>query len=121
MIPIIYYAHSMTIYGTEREQKELRQLEDHFSHMLIYNPNRRYIQESKNPMVTCLKIVKDPWITGLVFSHTQRKVSSGVYDEIKAAQKRYKPIYIIENDRVRQYVGVIKLTKKDRATNWAEV
>ena len=121
MIPIIYYAHSMKIYGSERERKELRRLREEFPKGCIWNPNRPYIQGHKNPMGACLNIVKDAWIAGIAFSHDNRKIPSGVYDEIQAAKKNRKTIYIIESDRIRIYYGNIKLTKKDRATDWAEV
>ena len=121
MIPIIYYAHSMLTYNTEREEEELQRLQEYFSNGLIYNPNRAYVQNSKTPMQTCLELVKDPWVAGIAFSHNDKKISSGVYAEIRLAQKRRKPIYIIESKRIRSYKGTIRLTKKDKATNWAEV
>ena len=88
MIPIIYYAHSLKIYNSDRERKELRQLREHFPKGCIWNPNRPYIQQHKNPMGACLNIVKDFWIAGVAFSHENRKIPSGVYDEIQAAQKK---------------------------------
>lgn len=121
MIPIIYYAHSMKIYNTEREQAELRMLEEYFYNGLIFNPNRPNIQYSKNPMGECFKAVKDHVITGLAFSHDNGHIPSGVFAEIRLAQKRRKYLYQIDSDRVRPYKGTVTLTKKDRATDWARV
>ena len=121
MIPIIYYAHSMEIYHTRREQEELKRLQEYFSNGLIYNPNRPSIQHSKAPMKECLRIIKDPSITMLAFSHSGRSIPLGVYIEIQLAQKRHKPVYIIDPKRIRSYSKSIEVTKKNKATNWAKV
>ncbi len=119
MIPIIYYAHSITIYNTEREQDELKRLREYFSNGLIYNPNRPYIENNKDSMKGCFKVVQDPYVIGLAFSHQDKKVSSGVYAEIRIAQKWRKPIYIIDAKRIHSYIGTLSMTTQDRATNWA--
>lgn len=121
MIQIVYYAHSMQVYNTDREQEELRRLESYFYNGLIYNPNRPNIQYSKNPMGECFKVIKDYSTTVVAFSHDHGHIPSGVYSEIRCAQKQYKPIYKIEKDRIIPYRGKLKLTKKDRATDWAKV
>lgn len=121
MIPVIYYAHSMQLYNTEREQQEVRMLMQYFYNGVVYNPNRNFIQYSKNPMGECFDVVNDPTITHVAFSHDNKKISSGVYAEIKLAMNHHKPVYIIHKDRIIPYVGPITLTKVDRATNWAEV
>jgi hypothetical protein len=121
MIHIIYYAHSMEIYDTKREQEELERLQEYFPKALIYNPNRPYIQQSKNPMQTCLHVLKDMSITDLAFSHEGRKVPLGVYTEIRLAQKYHKPIWIINSSEIHEYAGKAVTTKKSMSTNWAKV
>lgn len=121
MIPIIYYAHSMEIYNTDRELEELERLQAFFYNGLIYNPNNPYIQYSSNPMAECFKIIKDQTITGVAFSHNRRRIPSGVCGEIRAAQKKYKKLYRIDSNLIVPYYGVVKMTKKDRATDWARV
>lgn len=121
MISIIYYAHSMQLYNTKREKEELERLKQYFYNGLIYNPNRPNIQYSKNPMAECLKIVADSSVSKLAFSHNNGHIPSGVYAEIRCAQKRRKPIFQIGKDRIKPYQGTITLTKKDRATDWAKV
>jgi hypothetical protein len=122
MIPIIYYAHAMLIYDTEREQKELKILENFFREGLIYNPNRPYIQQHKNPMGACLHVVADGSITQIAFSEAQPGViSCGIYAELRCAIKRGKPLFLICGDHVEPFRGTLKLTKMDKKRNWARI
>jgi phosphoribosylaminoimidazole (AIR) synthetase len=120
MIPIIYYAHSMTIYGSDRENAELELLQKHFRDGLIYNPNRAYIETHKTPMKACFDVVADSAITGLAFSTNQgHYVSLGVFAEIRCAQKRNKQIFRIHEDRIEVYPKKLTLVKRNKKTQWA--
>lgn len=121
MIPVIYYAHSMSTYGTEREAQEVKLIEESFFRNLVYNPNRKSIQRAKNPMKECLKIVKDSSLQGLVFSPRDGFISMGVYAEIKTAQKMRLPIYHIAKEKIMLFRGELKLVKQDKKTHWAKV
>jgi hypothetical protein len=121
MIPVIYYAHSMSIYGSEREREELEKLEKFFRNGVIYNPNRPFIEHAKKPMIECLRVVADTTITGVAFSVNHSSfISLGVYAELRCAQKKGKPLYIIR-DGVDLYEGGFRLVKKDKKMRWARV
>jgi hypothetical protein len=90
---MIYYAHSMTIYGSQREEREFSFLSDLFQKENIFTPNQECIQHASNPMAACLQKIESPDIHALIFSSTASKVSSGVFLEIKYAKKLQKPVY----------------------------
>jgi hypothetical protein len=122
MIDVVYYAHSMKIYNTEREKWEIGLLQACFPEGIIYSPNRLYIQHHKKPMQACLKVVKDPVVTALAFSTNDRKyISLGVYAEIRAAQKRGIPIYEIGEAFVRMFSRGLSVIGKSKDEKWAEV
>lgn len=119
MILIIYYAHSMEMYNTEREEQDLQRLEEYFPKGLVFNPNRPSVQQSENPMKACFQAVKDSHI--LAFSHEARKIPLGVYAEMQLARKLHKPIYIINSAEIHRYAGHTILTKRRKASDWAQV
>jgi hypothetical protein len=122
MIPIIYYAHSMSDYNTEKERHELELLRNHFPYGMVFNPNCRHIQSLRDPMKGCFEILHDLYIRGVAFS-TQDEIylSSGVFDEARLAQKRLLQLFRIFDDRIEQYNGVFWLVKESRARHWARV
>jgi hypothetical protein len=101
MIPIIYYAHSMAFYNTQREEEELYLIQLSFPNALIYNPNRPNIQNDENPMLACVEIVRDEAVTGIVFSKFNGTLSPGVKLELKVAQKNMKQVYCLENGMIQ--------------------
>ena len=116
---MIYYAHSMRIYNTFREQQELTLLQKYFGEdVSIYNPNCAAVQQSATPMLTCFNTIRNG-IVGLAFSHSFQRISSGVYAEIRLAQKLGLPIYKIDRENISKYQGILKLTKKDKTKDWA--
>ena len=122
MIPIIYYAHSMTDYNTEKEQHELELLRNHFPYGMIFNPNCCYIQSLRDPMKGCFEILHDLYVRGVAFS-TQDEIylSSGVFAEARLAQKRLLQLFRIFPDRIEQYNGVFRLVKESKSGHWARV
>jgi len=123
MIDVIYYAHSMTIYNTAREQQELRALNMAFPNGCIYNPNRPYIETHKSPMSACFEVVKSYQVTGLAFSTSRDDfLSMGVYAEIRAAQKRPIPVFRVYPDgAIRFYREKPQLVKLNKTEQWAKV
>jgi hypothetical protein len=121
MIPVIYYAHSMLFYNTPREVEELQILQRYFYNGLIYNPNCERIQYSQDPMLECIKVVKDPTITDIAFSAIHDLVGQGVYQEIQLALKKYKPVHIIKGKTCYPFSGAFELMKQDKRRAWARV
>lgn len=118
---MLYYAHSMKIYNTEQEERELQRLQTFFKGEEIYNPNCDEIQNSITPMIKCFDILKSKEITHLVFSHVFRYIPNGVYAEICLTRKLKKPVFILNDKTIAAYFGHPRLVKKDRATRWARV
>jgi len=123
MIDVIYYAHSMTIYNTEREQQELLALDMAFPNGCVYNPNRPYIETHRAPMSACFEVVKSYQVTGLAFSTAKEDfLSMGVYAELRAAQKRPIPAYrIFPDGTVKVYHQKPRLVKLNKTEQWAKV
>jgi len=108
MIPVVYYAHSMRIYNTIREQHELEIIHHYFWQSLIFNPNRGSIQHATNPMQACLDIVNDESVKQLVFSEVDGCIEQGVYAEIQLAKRHEIPIFVIEHNALAPVDGVFK-------------
>ena len=122
MIPIVYYAHNLSIYHTEQEQQELQIITECFPKHVVYNPNRPDIQRAENPMKRCLEVVHDVSITDIVFSMLPDKwIGSGVYAEIRAAQKDEKPVYYVANQRVFLFCGSCEFHKNEPKTHCYKV
>lgn len=77
----LYYAHSMLIYNTKREKKELRFLRKNFSS--VCNPKTDITWDNTIKMEAYFKVVKNSDI--VVVSEYKNHIGKGVYDEIKTA------------------------------------
>ena len=120
MIPVLYYAHSMREYNTDKEQAELKAIQGIFWDALIFNPNRSSIQFSRDPMKACLNIVRDESVKLIVFTEHEGAIEQGVYAEIQLARKLGKPVYCYEvkNDDIFEVTGEFRRQpgKKTRYT-----
>jgi hypothetical protein len=116
MIPIIYYAHSMKIYNTQREQDELMAIGRTFPEAIIYNPNRPYIQSHKEPMKACLHIVRD--VSMLVFSLENKRITSGVMLEVRLAFKHEIPVYLLRHGEIDEFSGVFRKITRNKKSYW---
>ena len=121
MIPVIYYAHSILFYNTPREKEELKILQRYFYNGLIFNPNCDRIQYSQDPMLECIKVVKDLTITDIAFSAIDSLVGQGVYQEVQIALDMRKPIYIIKGKTCYPFSDTFELMKQDKRKAWARV
>ena len=116
MPKILYYAHSMKIYGTEREQEELDMIQAAFPQDVIYSPNRPFIQNHKDPMKACLDVILD--MDTLVFSLEKRHVSSGVLLEVKHAQKHNIPVFVLQYGNVIEFSGAFRKVTRNKKSFW---
>jgi hypothetical protein len=121
MIKIYYYAHSMKIYNTEQERKELDVIEQFIGPGCIFNPNRHFIQNHQAPMRACIDVVKDESITDLIFSGVFGYITQGVYFEISIAQKLEKPIFYLEpfNNKIEKFEGIFVHSKNKKVSRWS--
>lgn len=82
----VYYAHSKRIYGTKREERELRFLKKKFSQ--IVDPNKDIGEKGNvNPY---LKVVSDCNI--MVCSEFKKHIGVGVFQEVKYALGKKKEV-----------------------------
>ena len=106
--PIIYYAHSMQIYKSKQEKKEIKTIKKIFPKAEIVNPakyEKKWKKLSgKEVMAKCLDLISNSDI--VIFSAVEQDnkyfVGRGVYVEVKFAQEIKKDIYylkeILESD-----------------------
>ncbi len=119
----VYYAHSILIYNTKREKKELRFLRKKFSS--IFNPNTDIIWDDTTKMEPYFRAVKNSDI--LVVSELKNHIGKGVFDEIKTALnsnilvlclrrkffkyslRKVKDVELLNEENWKTYYGKVKL------------
>lgn len=119
----VYYAHSILIYNTKREKKELRFLRKKFSS--IFNPNTDIIWDDTTKMEPYFRAVKNSDI--LVVSELKNHIGKGVFDEIKTALnsnilvlclrrkffkyslRKVKDVELLNEEDWKTYYGKVKL------------
>ena len=77
----VYYAHSLQIYNTKREKRELRFLKRKFSETC--NPNTDITWDNGTKMQPYFEAVKNSDI--VVVSEYMNQIGKGVYEEINTA------------------------------------
>ena len=77
----VYYSHSLLIYNTKREKKELQFLRKKFS--FVFNPNTDIIWDKTKKMEPYFRAVKNSDL--IVVSEFKSHIGKGVYDEIRIA------------------------------------
>lgn len=118
----IYYSHSMKIYDTIREEKEVALISGHFPKSTIYNPNNKLIQAADLPMTDCLAVISRDATTDIVFSVYLGHVGKGVYTEIEEAWIIHKPIYVIQEGKIIPFTNWrIRLIDIDWAVKYGVV
>ena len=113
---VLYYSHSMRIYGTKREQKEISIITKFFPKATIYNPDNIEVSSHLNPMRKCLDIIRNASTTGIIISTYKGYTGKGVYTEIQEALAIDKPIWIINRRKITP-IGNISI--KVININWA--
>jgi len=97
----IYYAHAMCIYGTDDEEIEINHIKINFPELKIVDPGSyaNNPQKRKEGMEYCKKLVTN--CDALVFTRLLGKITSGVGIEIHHALSQNKPVYELENGKVK--------------------
>ncbi len=104
VIPQIYYAHSMNIYGKKQEKQELKLIKNVFPKADIINPakyEKKWKKDSgKEIMKKCLDLLSRCDI--IVFSAVEHEggyfVGRGVYIEVKFAEELGKEVYFLRDN-----------------------
>ena len=98
----IYYAHHQWKYNTPEEAYELTLIKRYFPHATICNPATDLeTAETKNEeiiMVECLNKIRNSDI--VIFSSLDGCIGTGVYQEVKEAQKEGKLVFYIFQDKL---------------------
>lgn len=98
----IYYAHHQWKYSTQEEAYELDLIKRYFPHATICNPATDLgtiaTGDETIIMKECLDKVRNSDI--LVFSSLDGCVGTGVYQEVKEAQKEGKLVFYIFQDKL---------------------
>lgn len=101
MSKLAYYAHSVHLYNTEQEKRDIAILES--LGFIVINPNQPHVQEiveiikkvSPENVMTCFDIIIDKCDVLAFRSHLDGKIPSGVGYEIKYALSKNKPVFEI--------------------------
>ena len=107
--PKIYYAHSMLIYKSKKERREIRRIKSMFPKAEIINPakhERKWKNLSgKEIMAKCLDLISnsDMVIFSAIEQNNNDFVGRGVYVEVKFAQEIKKDIYLLKETLESDY------------------
>jgi len=116
----VYYAHSMQIYNTERECRELAFLKGIHPNLICPNNDLGKIDKG---MAGYLKIAS--WADKVICSEYKNHIGSGVFSEIELALKKNIPVYCLKKVK-RKYKlllvkGVYIIDIFDPKINYAKV
>jgi len=114
----VYYSHSMRIYDTKREQKELEIIKNHWKgHVKILNPNGEIQWEGS--MEPYLKAAhKTDYV---VCSEYKEHVGKGVFCEICSALAHSVPVLVIRDDKLHYVNGIVEDDRNDWAINYGKL
>jgi hypothetical protein len=121
---VIYYAHSLYMYDTEEEERELKVLASKFPKEKIYNPKGKFVgMPNAEIMYNCMKIIEGDLISALAFSTYLDHIGRGVYDEICKAIEFGKPVFrITERNKVNTFTGrLVIVDESDWKIRYAKV
>jgi len=99
---MIYYAHSVTKYGTDIEKFELALIGARFPLFQIINPNGMNDESLPEDEIlrNCFSIISRGDCEGLVFSSMSGLVGIGVLNEIQCAMGQSIPVYEISGAEI---------------------
>jgi nucleoside 2-deoxyribosyltransferase len=118
----VYYAHSVHLYNTEQEKRDIILLES--LGFNVFNPNTEYIQQdikklrekSNDSVMEYFDNVIDVCDILAFRSHLDGKIPSGVGYEIKYALKTGKPVFeipllfekrFLSRDETKEYLKIL--------------
>ncbi len=101
VVPQIYYAHSMNIYGKKPEKQELKLIKKNFPRAKVINPakyEKKWKDSSgKEIMKKCLDLLSksDMVIFSAIEHDNGHFIGRGVYVEVKFAEELGKEVYFL--------------------------
>ncbi len=110
----IYYAHSLQVYNTKREKRELRFLKKKFDE--VCNPNTEIIWDNATKMKPYFEAVKKSDI--VVVSEYMSHIGKGVYEEIKTAFIHKILVLCLRRKFFRFHFQYVKDIKIENENDW---
>lgn len=112
----VYYAHHQWKYRSKIEEYELDLIKRYFPHASIFNPSIDLKTKSINEneiMEECLERVRESDI--FVFSSMDGCIGTGVYHEIKEAEKNNKLVLYIFHDTLLTNFDIVDKSPLNRS------
>lgn len=112
----VYYAHSLHIYNTPREDMEIFDIRTKFPNAEILDPNRIISETSISSQVMkkCIRLVRQCDV--VVFSEYGGHIGLGVYREIQCALSRRIKVYLLRGGEFRKIKEQPEVVNK--GLNW---
>lgn len=111
-----YYAHSMKIYDTPREQKELQTLRKLYTRVIC--PNNDIGECSKGMRAYC-NIVS--WADVVVVSEYEGCIGAGVFTEVIRALNSQIPVFCLHEGDLNPVSGVTYVDRQDQQVRYAQL
>lgn len=112
----VYYAHHQYKYHSIEEEYELDLIRRYFPSSVIFNPSIDLKTSSTLDesiiMKECLETIGDSDI--LVFSSMNGVIGTGVYHEVKEAQRIGKPVFYIYHDTLYADFSITEIDDSKR-------
>jgi hypothetical protein len=116
----LYYAHSIRIYDTRKEKKELRLIKKEFPDYKIINPaDIKLTGSSAEIMQAYLNIVKT--VDALVFSEYLEHIGKGVFLEIDMAVDKDIETQLLRKKKFNHNFRVRIIDPDDWAIRYAKI
>ena len=111
-----YYAHSMQIYNTDREQQELDIIKKHFIKVICPNND---IGDTSKGMRTYLQVVK--WADVVVASEYKGHIGGGVYSEVHYALINKIPVFCLRDGNLYPVIDAKEVDPQNSKVRFAKL
>ena len=111
-----YYAHSMMIYDTPREQKELQILRKLYARVICPNND---IGDCSKGLQAYLNIVS--WADVVVVSEYEDCIGAGVFTEVCRALNSQIPVFCLDERDLYLVSGVTYVDRQDKQVRYAQL
>ena len=111
-----YYAHSLMIYNTPREEQELATIRKIFKNVICPNND---IGDTSKGMRTYLQIVK--WAEVVITSEYKGHIGGGVYSEVHYALISKIPVYCLRDGKFFPVVDAKVANEQDPKVKYGKL
>ena len=111
-----YYAHSMQIYNTDREQQELMTIKQLYKKVICPNHD---IGDTSRGMRTYLNVVK--WSDVVVASEYKGHIGGGVYSEVHYALINKIPVFCLRDGNLYPVIDAKEVDPQNSKVRFAKL